>query len=435
MLSLRSVKLLASTLSLLVCVSPLLAEHPWPDKDGPTKNGVVPDKHAKGLPTEWDEATGKNIAWKTDLKETGHSVPIIGFDYLWFTSATDDGTKQYVNAVDLKTGAIKHHKLLFENPNPEPLGNKVNTYASPSCVLDDSHVYVSFGTYGTAKLDPKSLEVVWQRRDINVRHFRGPGSSPVLFENLLIITMDGIDRQFVTALDKDTGKTVWLTKRSTDYGDLDENGKPSRDGDMRKAYHTPIVMDVSGTPHLISVGSRALFGYDARTGKEIWTIVHENYNAAIRPLIAGGMAIINTGSSRAHVLGVRLDESAKGNITKSHIIWDRAKRNARFSRHTLADGRLLQTTEGGIVSCIDVKTGKELWSGRLDGTYMASPIVANGHAYFFNESGVSTVLKLGGTFQPITENELEYGFQASPSVADGALYLRSKKRLYKIAQH
>ena len=146
------------------------------------------------------------------------------------------------------------------------------------------------------------MEKLWERRDINARHFRGPGSSPVLYKDRLILTMDGIDQQYVAALNKDTGKTIWKTNRTTDYGDLDKDGKPEREGDNRKAYGTPSIVSVAGKDQLISVGSRAMFGYDPETGKELWTIPHANFNAAVRPVSRDGMLFVNTGSSRAHLV-------------------------------------------------------------------------------------------------------------------------------------
>ena len=164
----------------------------WPDKNGPTFDGVVPAADAAKPVTEWDEASGKNIVWKSDLPkdEDGHSSPVIGGDIIWFTSATADGAKQFLNGFDRHTGKQLHHKLLFENPKPEELGNPLNNYAAPSPVLEADALYVHFGTYGTARINPATAEVVWQRRDINVLHFRGPGSSPIIWKNLLILTFD-----------------------------------------------------------------------------------------------------------------------------------------------------------------------------------------------------------------------------------------------------
>jgi len=179
---------------------------------------------------------------------------------------------------------------------------------------------VHFGSYGTTRLDPETADVVWARRDLPCRHYRGPGSSPLLFEGMLVLTFDGVDQQYTTALDKETGKTLWRTDRSTDYGDLGPDGKPHREGDLRKAYCTPGIARVGDQVQLLSVGSRAMQSYDIRTGKELWTVRHKNYNAGIRPmwLEEEGFAVINTGSRGAHVMAVKLDKTTTGDVTESH---------------------------------------------------------------------------------------------------------------------
>jgi len=404
----------------------------WPDKNGPTFNNIVPAAEAARIPLQWDEATGKNIVWKTPLEDNGHSTPVIGGDMIWFTAATTEGTKQFVYGIDRKTGKIVHHLLVFENPSPEPLGNPLNNYAAPSPVLEADALYVHFGTYGTARIDPATGKIVWQRRDINVNHFRGPGSSPVIHGDLLVLTFDGINEQFVTALDKKTGATIWKTNRSTDYGDLDKDGKPTRDGDMRKAYHTPSVFEMGGKEVLVSVGSRAAFGYDVNTGKELWTIRHGGFNAAIRPLRDGDVLILNTGSERAHTLGVRIDDKMQGDITESHVVWDRDKRNASESCPVLVKGLLFQVTRGGVVTCTEAKTGKDLWEDRFQGQHLPSPIAAGDRLYFSNDRGDTHVIRAADKFEILAGNKLADAMTATPAVADGALFIRTKTALYRI---
>jgi len=406
---------------------------PWPDKSGPTFNGHVAAEDAHGLPTVWDEATGRNVAWKVELEGQGHSTPVIGGGRLWFTAATPDGKKQYIYCIDAAGGKVLHHKLLFENEKPEPLGNVVNNYAAPSCVLEADAVYAHFGTYGTARLDPRTADVVWQRRDINCRHFRGPGSSPVLFEDLLILTYDGIDQQFLIALDKATGKTVWRTDRSTNFRDIGADGKPLAEGDFRKAYGTPSLVKVDGAWQLISVGSRAAFGYDARTGKEIWTVEHPDFNSSARPLFFRDTTILGTGSA-AHLIAVKLGPSTRGNVTKTHVAWTRTRLNGKLPGPVLVGERIFQVTDGGVANCIEAATGKDLWSKRLGDKFVSTPIVANGLLYFCDEHGNTFVVKAADTFELVSRNVLTEGMRASPAAADGALYLRTFGNLYKIAE-
>lgn len=405
----------------------------WPNRFGPLQTGHAAPEDAQGLPTEWDEATGRNVAWKIPLEGFGHSAPIIGQGKIWLTAANAEGTRQWILCLDERTGKTIHQKLLFENVDPEPLGNKINTYASPSCYLEPDALYVHFGTYGTARLNPETAEVVWQRRDIECRHFRGPGSSPVVYGNALVLTFDGIDRQFLIALDKQTGETLWRTPRSTDYGDLDQDGKPKADGDYRKAYSTPGIVEVKGRPQLISVGSRAAFAYDPTTGAEIWTITHDDYNAAAMPLFYRDLAIINTGSANANMVAVRLDETTRGNVDKTHVVWNRDRRNSDLSNPLLHDDRVYMITNNGVATCLNAATGEEVWTFRIGGTFVASPVSANGLIYFFNEEGETTVIKAGDTYEEVAKNKLAEGMRASPAIADGALFLRTFGHLYKIA--
>lgn len=406
----------------------------WPVRSGPTLDGHVAAIDAKGMVSSFDEKSGKGIAWKVAVPDFGHSAPIIGHGKIWLTSAKEDGTEQFVICIDEATGKTLHYNRVFKNEDPEPLGNNINTYASPSCALTEDAVYVHFGSYGTARLDPTTAEIIWQRRDIECRHFRGPGSSPILFDNHLILTFDGIDAQFLTALNCETGKTVWVTERTTDYGDLDKDGKPKRDGDLRKAYSTPSLVEVAGRTQVVSVGSRAAFGYDALTGKEIWGIRHSNFNAAAPAVYFQDLAILNTGSRQAHLKAITLNKTTQGDVTDSHMAWERPKGNSRLAAPLLIDGRVYMITDAGVCICVDAATGKEIWKGRIGGTHVASPITANGLIYFASEEGEVTVIKAGDQFEVVSRNALKEGQRASLAAANGRLYLRTFGHLYAIGK-
>jgi len=429
---------------------------PWPDRNGPTHDGHAAPEHGTDLPLTWDERTGENLAWTIPLDGFGHSTPVVGDGKLWFTAATEDGTRQYVYCVSASDGKVLHHKRLFENTDPEPLGNTVNTYASPSCVIEEDAVYVDFGTYGVARLDT-AADVVWQRRDIHCRHFRGPGSSPILWKGLLIRTMDGIDQQFLMALDKKTGTTVWRTDRTTDYGDIGPDGRPIGDGDFRKAFGTPGLVEVNGRTQVVSVGSRAAFGYDAATGKELWTIRHKDYNAAIRPLFHRNLAILNTGSRSAATVAVRLDETTRGDVSQSHVVWRRDKSNPSTSNPLVLspslsgtgergkgsgtrgegdpeqDPFLFMLVDNGIAAGVDLSTGEQLWATRLRGMFRASAVAVGDTVYGFNEQGDGFVLRpTRSDCEIAASNRLDEGMRASPVVAYNAIYLRTFGHLFKL---
>jgi outer membrane protein assembly factor BamB len=412
------------------CTKPLF----WPARNGPKGDGIVPAAEAARVPLEWNGESGKNIAWRVALEGEGHSTPVIGGDLIGSPRPPRTAKQMYVYGIDRHSGKIVHHKQVFENAAPEELGNPLNNYAAPSPVLEEDALYVHFGTYGTARIDPATGEKVWERRDINARHYRGPGSSPIIHGGLLILTFDGIDQQYVTALDKKTGKSVWKTARTTDYGDLDKEGKPTRDGDMRKAYHTPAVFEIGGKEVLVSVGSRAAFGYEVKTGQELWTIRHGGFNAAIPPIRLGDLLILNTGSERAHTLGVRIDDKMTGDITASHVLWDREKRNASESSPVLVNGILYQTTRGGIVSALDAKAGKDLWEDRMEGQHLPGPVVIGDKLLFSNDRGQTFLVRASPEkFELVGKNQLAEPITSSAVVADGAIFIRAKGALYKIS--
>ena len=175
----------------------------WPEMRGPSRDGHVQtagDTQPIGLPLHWSEA--ENIKWKTEIPFRGLSTPVVMGGQVWLTTATGEGHDFYALCLDADTGRIRVNKKLFHADTPEPLGNSVNSYATPSPVIEPGRVYVHFGSYGTACLDTATAKVLWQRTDLPCRHYRGPSSSPILFENLLIVTMDGVDLQYTVALDK-----------------------------------------------------------------------------------------------------------------------------------------------------------------------------------------------------------------------------------------
>lgn len=404
----------------------------WPDFRGPWKNGLAeaPDStEPVGLPLTWSES--ENVAWKTAIPHEGHSTPVILDGQLWLTTATADGAESYAMCIDTETGEILFTEKVFHNADPEPLGNNINGYASPSPVLEPGRVYVHFGSYGTACLDTATAKVVWERRDLPCRHYRGPGSSPLLYDNLLFLSFDGVDQQYVTALDKNTGETLWRTERSTEWKDLDESGQPIREGDFRKAFCTPIVIEWEGKPQLISLGACAGFAYDPYTGAEIWKTHHEAHSASPRPLFGHGFVYVTTGHGQTELWAVR--PGGQGDVTDTHVAWRVAgKEIPKQPSPVLVEGLIFMVSNEGIASCVDALTGEMVWSERIGGNFMASPIYADGRLYVSSMQGETTVMKAGRTFELLAENRLESGCLASPAVSGKALFLRTKTHLYRI---
>ncbi len=399
----------------------------WPEYRGPTADGL---SQSTGLPLEWSES--RNVSWKTAIHGRAWSSPVVFGDQVWLTTATEDGTSLFVLCLDRSSGEILLDRRIFAIPQPRPLGNSINSYATPSPVIEDGRVYVHFGSYGTAALDTSTFETVWLRQDLPCDHWRGPASSPILWEDLIILTMDGANVQYIAALDKSTGRNRWVAFRSADYGDLGDDGRPKLGGDMRKAYNTPFVISHGGREQLISPAAKAAYAYDPRTGREIWHVRHGGHSSATRPLYLDGIVAVNTGyvGSDHELWGVRVD--GEGDVTESHVAWKYRRGSPRRSSPVLVDGRLYMISDKGVATCVDFATGREIWKGRIGGNHSASAIFADGRIHFSSEEGVSTLIRPGNSLDILATNRLDGGFMASPAVAGSSLFLRSKTHLYRI---
>ncbi len=389
----------------------------WPDYRGPGHDGQAGEA---ALPLTWSETS--NISWKTPLEGRAWSSPVISEEEIWLTNASPDGAQLSVLTVSLESGELLRDQLLFEVAEPQPIRNKMNSYASPSAVLEGGRVYVHFGTAGSACLDEETGQVLWKRSDINCEHLEGPGSSPIIYEGLLIFHVDGADVQFVIALDKETGKTVWKSERSSELAKLPE--------DLRKAYSTPILLETEDRVELISTGAARTFGYDPKSGKELWHINHPGFSMSARPVTGAGHVFINTGYMRPQLWAITAGGS--GDVTESHVAWKFTKRVPTMSSAILVEDLLFMANDAGIATCLDAKNGELLWQERIGGEHSASPIHANGRVYFFDREGRTRVLAASKELKLLAENTLDNGFYASPAVAGKALILRTTAHLYRV---
>jgi outer membrane protein assembly factor BamB len=412
-------------LPILLTAAAVTAGPEWPDYRGPTRDGHAT---ATRLPITWSET--EHVRWKTAVHDKGWSTPAVLGNRMWMTTARGDGKAMYVVCVDRRNGQMVLDKKLFDVPRPRPLGNDMNSYASPSPVIEPGRLYVHFGSYGTACLDTHSGAVLWQRRDLPCNHFRGPGSSPVLVNNLLIFPMDGSDYQYIVGLDKLTGRTVWKTNRSTDYNDLDATGQPSGEGDFRKAFGTPLLIQVDGHSQLISASAKAFYAYHPETGREIWQVRHPGHSTAARPLYDGKLCYLTTGSGHTETFAI--DPRGQGDITATNIVWQQLRYAPKRSSPVLVDGLIYTATHNGIAACLDAQTGRIVWRQRIGGEFSASLLYADGHIYLFNQQGLAVVIAPGRSYQELARNQLDAGMMASPIALDHALYLRTKTHLYRI---
>jgi len=390
----------------------------WPEFRGPRGDGRA---DASDPPVEFGE--GKRMAWKVAIHGKGWSSPVVWGNQVWLTSATEDGKRMSVLCIDRTTGKVLHDRVLFENANPA-FCHPTNSYASPTSAIEEGRVYVHFGSYGTACLDTKTFDTIWERRDLPCDHWRGPGSSLALHDGVLYVPYDGHDLQYVAAFDTLTGATRWKTDRGIQY--------ESEDGDIKKAYSTCQVIEVDGQRQLVCPSAAETIAYEPQSGRELWRLRHGGMNAATRPLFAEGLLYLTVGDAvgdaRPALLAVRLESMA--GKTAPQLAWKLDKSPPKRPSPIVVDGMVFVINDDGVASCLDATTGQTLWHHRIAGTYRASPVYASGRIYFCSLEGTVTVVAAEKAYRELAVNQFDQGFQASPALHGNALILRSLTDLY-----
>ena len=404
----------------LILIGTAHASDTWPQFRGPTADG---HSDSTGLPVKWSET--ENVKWKTEIPGEGWSSPVVYGDQIWMTTALRNGVSLRAVCVDKNSGKIIHDVEVFHVANPEKKHN-FNSYASPTPVVEQGRVYVCFGRSGSACLDTATAKKIWENHDLKVDHMNGPGSSPVVFKDLYILCCDGIDLEYVAALNKNTGKPAWKTTRSRSFAGVDP--------DLRKAYNTPIVVNNEGRDQLFSIGAHRVYSYDVFSGKELWFCDMPGFSCVAQPVFAEGMLYISTGFSKAELWAIRTDGA--GDVTKTHIAWKFKKGvPCRLTPVIVGEGsakRIYMASDDGIGRCVRAEDGEMVWQGRVGTGFSASPLYADGHIYFFDQKGLSTVLTPGETLKVAAENSLDDGCMGTPAIVGKALFVRTKTHLYRI---
>jgi outer membrane protein assembly factor BamB len=406
--------LLALTIVASSCGLTLAGEN-WPELRGPTRDGI---SDSKGLPDKWSET--ENIVWKTPIHDKGWSSPVIWGNQIWLTTALKTGHDLFAVGIDRDSGKILHDIKLFHNDKP-PFCIEYNSYASCTGAIEEGRFFAHFGSQGTACINTQTGKVIWSRKDIPCDHFRGPGSSVAIHENLIILTFDGADLQFVIALDKVTGKTVWRNDRHIAY--------TTDNGDYKKAYSTPGIFKVGDDFQIVSPAAEATIAYEPKTGKELWRIHHGGMNEAMRPVAGHGLIYLTSGHT-ANLVAVK--QGMSGKLSQDAIAWKIAKGIPTRPSLLLLGDYLFMIADKGFVSCVDAKTGKQVWTERLGGDFCASPLYSNGKIFLFDEAGNGTLIAAEPEYRVIAKNKLEIGCMASPAVSGDSLFVRTKTHLYRI---
>jgi outer membrane protein assembly factor BamB len=417
----------------------------WPQFRGPNQDGT---SAASNTPETWSES--ENIAWKTELPGKGWSSPVVLDGKIWLTTAIEKQPTQEELAklleenvenpkhrkirqivsdlklqalcVDLESGKLEKTIDLFTISGPDAI-HTLNSYSSPTPVVEPGRLDCDVGTFGTACVDTESGKLVWTK-DLELVHSVGPGSSPVVIGNTLVLVRDGVDVQYIIALDKGSGEVMWRTPRPP---------MDAEKGDQKKAYSTPIFINHDGRAQLIAPTSQWIVSYNLADGEELWRADHgTGFSLVPRPVYSPdtGLVYFCTGFGKPELWAV--DPSGNGDVTETHIRWKEPKRIPKKPSPLLHDGNLYVIEDGGVATCFNAENGEVIWEDRVGGNHSASPILADKKIYFANQEGVTTVVAPGSEYKVLAENQLDGQIMASPVPLDNTLLIRTDTALYKI---
>ena len=407
-----------SFLLILSALIPCFMKADWPQFRGPDGQGHSKEKN---VPLEWSDE--KNVKWKMAVPGKGFSSPVIFNKQIWMTSAENEGKSLHAICLDKTSGKLIHNIKVITTDNPGPL-HRLNGYASPTPAIDKEHVFVHFGPRGTACLNKKG-EVIWKNTNLDYNVIQGGASSPILHNDVLFLTCDGIDFQFLVALEKQTGKVIW----KQDRGHLEAAAQKRAIAKM--SYSTPLIQSVGGTNQLVCSGADHVASYNINDGKEIWWMPYNGFSIVGRPSYGNSLFYV-VGSIRQDHFCVYAIQPGKGQLKNKQIKWKYSKGVPHVSSPILVDTEIYFVHDGGVASCLNAITGELIWNERLGGNYDASPIEIQNRLYFLNREGKTTVLSAGKKFDKLATNQLKGTFKASPAVADEALFLRSDTHLFRI---
>jgi outer membrane protein assembly factor BamB len=420
-----------SCLWLMVVGNVPAASLDWPQFRGPLGNGLSPQANP---PMLWSETT--NVVWKVPLPGRGRSSPILQGKCIWLTAAIEQGVVRtrigsddmqkathvtlLALCLDRETGKTLWQTQLYDVPNPDPV-HWLNSWSTPTPTVEAGRLYCDFGTFGTACLNAQNGQVLWKQQ-LRCDHQVGPGSSPVLWHDSLVLVRDGRDAQYVTALDKNTGKTLWKTERPPIV---------ANSANVKKSFSTPLVIEADGQEQMVVPGPHWLVSYNPASGKELWRVRHgNNFSIGSRPVFGHGMIYYSTGCMKAQLWAVRVN--GQGDVSDTHVVWKALRVVPVMSSPILVGEEIYWVSDDSMATCADAKTGQVHWQERFGGSFLASPIATAGRLYFFRQDAKTFVVKPGKHLERLAENLLTGNLVGTPAVDERSFYLRTDTHLYCI---
>ena len=390
----------------------------WPQWRGPRGDGTSQES---SVPTKWDGDSGKNILWRTPIPGLGYSSPILIGDSIFVTTCEEQSERRLLLRIDRESGKVLWTREVIKSPLEGM--HKLNSRASGTPVADDKYVYVTFfqtnDTTGE-RGEPGQMIVacydhqgnsVWKVDVGTFSSMHGYCTSPVLFENLLIVNGDHDGESYVAALERSSGKVVWQTPRIH----------------QTRSYVTPLLREIDGRMQAVMTGSKRVLSLDPRTGKPIWWIEGPTEQFVASMVFDGSDFYLTAGFPTYHVMSIRPD--GQGDVTETHVNWHVTEAKSYVPSPVVVNDLLFIADDRGIAHCFDSQTGERVWRERLGRHFSASLVTAGGLVYFTTDDGETIIMRASRKPEIVQKNRLgEYVF-ASPAIAGNRLYIRTRENL------
>lgn len=379
----------------------------WPGWRGPRQDGTSLDQH---VPTKW--ASTNDVRWKTEIPGAGHGSPIAWGNRVFVVSCLPEREERVLVCLDATTGKIQWQEVVLKSmlEGKHPL----NSHASSTPSTDGERVFTAF-------LDRKEVVVsahdfqgkrLWEKRPGEFSSRHGFSSSPMLYQDKVIVNCDHDGDGYMVALNREDGRELWRIDR------------PNK----TRSYCAPLIRTIAGREQMVLTGTKCVTSYDPRDGRLLWMMDGPTEQFVASPVYNDrtGWVYITGGFPDHHILAIQPD--GDGNVTKTHIRW-RTNRGVAYVPSPISEGNwFLVVSDSGVGFCFDAKTGDIAWQERMGETH-ASLVSANGLVYFINDDGVVRVVRPGSTYELIAQSSVGEKVFASPAISGGRLFVRGEKHL------
>lgn len=398
-----------------------IAQADWPEFRGDSQNGIISNLE---LPVKWSES--ENVRWYQPTQGLGWSSPIIVGEKIYFTTAVSPDSAKEASlggpkllklvCMDVNSGKVLFEKTIFDQTADAPTIHNKNSHASPTPLHHEGKLYLHFGHQGTACTDMQG-ELIWANREHEYPPTHGNGGSPIVVDDLLVVTCDGGSKPYTLALDLQTGQERWKTLRGIS-------------ADRPFSFCTPQKIVVNGQMQIISPGSDIVQSLDPIDGRVIWFANYQGFSVVPRPVYHEGLVFLSTGFMRPNLLAI--DPSGQGDVTKSHVKWSYRGSVPNTPSFVPYRDQIILISDEGVAAAVDIKSGKEVWRKRVGGNFSASVVLAGDKLYLQSEGGEAIVYKLGDEPEEISRNSLPGRIFATYAVHENDWIIRTESGVYRI---